>query len=300
MKALIIEDSRIVCDAIIAVLNNVNARTVSVGTIDGALSEYRGTKYDVVILDMAVDGHRGLEFIDAVTPAQDSTSKSRSRSAGNAPIVVIRHVGEKIPGDCMFLKAEIPFPFTGEELVTAIQTSVNSRTADKIRASLLPPKVKLDSMAELEKKGISPGGAYVFYERKPTGVRRAISTFSNAGHKIYVVTSSRPKVAKERMGLDRGADVFILSGSEYPLGTMVQAVRDFTDANPDAVVAIDDLDAVINRCGLDRTFRALSAILRDRPPESRFTFMTSVNGQLFGVSIKKMLAEMMTVFETEV
>jgi len=300
LKALIIEDSKIVCDAIVAVLNKGDTRTVSVGTIEGALAEYKGSKYDVVILDMAVDGHRGLDFIDAITPAQDSTNKERKRMFAGAPVVVIRHVGEKVPTDCMAVKQEIPFPFTGEELANAIHDSLSSRQADKIRASLIPPKVAFDSIADLEKKGISAGNYYIFDERKPTGIRKAAGAFSDAGYKMFVVTSSRPKVAKERMGLERGADVFVLTGSELPLGSMVQAVKDFIISNPDAVIVLDDLDSVINRCGLDRTFRVLVAILRDKAQDSRFTFLTSVNGKLFGDSVKGMFSEIMTVFETEV
>ena len=300
MKALIEEDSKIVCDAIIAVLNKGDTRTVSVGTVEGALAEYRGSKYDVVILDMAVDGHRGLDFIDAITPAQDSTSKERKRASYGAPVVVIRHVGEKVPTDCMAVKQEIPFPFTGEELANAIHDSLTSRQADKIRATLLPPKVGFDTIADLESKGIFAGKYYIFDERKPTGIRKAAGTFSEAGYKMFVITSSRPKVAKERMGLERSADVFVLTGSELPLGSMVQAVKEFIAANPDAVIVLDDLDSVINRCGLDRTFRVLVAILRDRTPDSHFTFLTSVNGRLFGDSVKGMFSEIMTVFETEV
>ena len=278
MRALIIEDSKAICDAIVAVLNKGDSRTVSVGTVEGALAEYRSSKYDVVILDTAVDGHRGLAFIDAITPSQDSTSKSRLRSASNAPVVVIRHVGERIPNDCMFVKQEIPFPFTGEELARAVHDSLTARQADKIRASLLPPKNEFGSLAALADKDITPGGAYVFDERKPVAIKNAVVAFADAGYSMFLITSSRPKVAKERMGLSRNADIFILSGAEYPLGSMVQATLDFISKAEKPVVTLDDLDGVINHCGLDRTLRALSSILRENKGDKEFTFMTSVNG----------------------
>ena len=300
LKALIIEDSKAVCDAIIAVLNRGNSMTVSVGTVEGALAEYRTSRYDVVILDTAVDGHRGLEFIDAITPSQDSTSKSRLRSSSNAPVVVIRHTGEKIPTDCLQVKQEIPFPFTGEELARAVHDSLSAREASKIRDALLPHRDKFTSLADLADRGIVPGGFYVFYERKPIVVKDALKAFADSGYNMFLITASRPKVAKERMGLSGNAEIFILSGHEYLLGSMVQKTLDFISKHDNAVVTLDDLDGVINRCGLDRTLRALSAILRENRSNKTFTFMTSVNGQLFGDSVKDMLGEMMTVFETEV
>ncbi len=86
-------------------------------------------------------------------------------------------------------------------------------------------------------------------------------------------------MAKERIGVDKNVEVFQLKGQDFPLGTMVQNVSDYVqnvDEHPKPMVVIDDLDLIFNKCGTDRTLRALSAMINGEN-KGRFTFMTSVN-----------------------
>ncbi len=299
MKTLVIEDNKAIADAMEEILEKGGNRVVVVRTVREGLTEYRHQRFDAVVLDTAVDKGRGMEFVDEFTPKQDSTSKSRSRLLGNAGIVVIRRNGDNIPSDNPLVKKEIPFPFTSTQLTHAILDMLSERDAARARKVLDPPSNEADPVKELESMAISPGGAYLFYQEKPGAIRRAVGAFFRAGYDIYIITAARPKVAKERMGLDRSTDTFILSGAKFHLGTMVQSANDFIERSEKPVIAIDDLDAVINHCGLDRTLRALSTVMKGRKQKG-FTFMTSVNGRELSGSVKDMLAELMTVYETEV
>lgn len=121
---------------------------------------------------------------------------------------------------------------------------------------------------------------------------------ANAGFHIFLVTASRPKVAKERMGLDRETEVFLLEGNELPMGSMVAAVSDYVEKHERSMVVIDDLDVIFDRCGIDRTLRALSLILKGKNA-GKFTFMTSVDASAHSESIKGLLGQLMNVYNTE-
>ena len=299
LKILLIEDNKNLVEAVTSLLSKADYEVTTADSVGDALNEYRRHRFDVTILDGGVENGRGLDFVSALTPAPDATAKERSRFADGCKILVISRVGQTVPTDNILVKGTVPFPFATDQLTGALENMLSERDAAKARRVFEPPRKNADPAAVLSGMGIVPGKAYMFFQEKPNTVRSAVGAFAALGYDMYLVTAARPKVAKERMGLDRSADVFILSGSEYRLGSMVQAVRDFAEKAEKPVVAIDDLDSVINHCGLDRTLRALSELLRGRKGRD-FTFMTSVNGRVLSDSIKGMLSELMIINDTEV
>jgi two-component system KDP operon response regulator KdpE len=124
--------------------------------------------------------------------------------------------------------------------------------------------------------------------------------FSNAGYDMLLVTHLRAKVAREKFGLDKGAEVFTLSGSNYPLGTMITVVQDFLSKNKYPLVAIGDLDIIIEHCGLDMTMRAIQQMLSLRKTRStKFTVLVSVDGNLLTQNVRGLLTGMMTEYNRE-
>lgn len=240
-----------------------------------------------------MENRRGYEFVSALTPRQDSNTKVREKQASGAGIVLIAHPDEVIPNDSILVKRVIPFPFRETDLVHAVLDTLSEREANKVRDTLAPSVEGGDAQAFLESLGVAEGKAYAFLREDRETVRKVSGTLAASGARVFLVSSARPKVAKERMGLDRDAVVFNLSGSRYPLGSVVESVRDFVSKNPGAVIEFDDIDDVVNHCGLDRTLRMLSTLLS----EGGFTFLMSVNGRLLSPAVRDMIGGLMGIIE---
>lgn len=64
------------------------------------------------------------------------------------------------------------------------------------------------------------------------------------------------------------------------------------------MVIIDDLDLIIERCGIGRTLRALSEILAGEN-QGKFTFITAVNSGARSESVKNLLCQLMNLYNNE-
>ncbi len=114
---------------------------------------------------------------------------------------------------------------------------------------------------------------------------------------MLLLTPARAKVARERFGLDLGAEVFTLNGPRYPIGTMIETVKDFVRSKRLPLVAIGDLDNIIQQCGMDITLRAIRQILSFRDDKTRFTLLVSVDETLLTANIRDLLVGMMTDYK---
>lgn len=285
MKLLVVEDKPVVLDAISQIFQPDGAHITGVATVPDAVAEAATGRYDVIILDTAVSGKTGLTLLDEVRVTDPSERSFLRRKRKDPAIVAVRHVGDVIPDDNPLLKGEVMFPFTAESLRTAVAQVLSASSPRR-------GPVMDDSYT-----GIVPGRAYLCYH----DIRNVAERSAEAGFNIFLVTASRPKVAKERIGVDKNVEVFQLRGNELPLGTMVQAVSDYVQdasAHPKPMVVIDDLDLIFDRCGMDRTLRALSSMINGEN-KGKFTFMTSVNEDSLSESIKTLLRQLMDVYKAE-
>ena len=302
MKALVIEDRTTMSQMFCGIIEKFGIEHKLSTTVSDALEEMAAYKPQIVILDSSVDRGTGMSFISAVTPVEEEkeSRKERKKKIEDGPgILVIRTIYETVPTDCPFVKASLVRPFTAQQLTESIKAIVPKEKRAEAPA-LYKEAQASNPEVELQRRGITYGESYVFFEERPVVIHQVMQIFSNAGYDMLLVTHLRAKVAREKFGLDKGAEVFTLSGSNYPLGTMITAVQDFLSKNKYPLVAIGDLDIIIEHCGLDMTMRAIQQMLSLRKTRStRFTVLLSVDGNLLTQNVKGLLTGMMTEYNKE-
>ena len=302
MKALVIEDRTTMSQMFCGILEKFGIEHKLSTTVSDALEEMASYKPQIVILDSSVDRGTGMSFISAVTPVEEEkeSRKERKKKIEDGPgILVIRTIYETVPTDCPFVKASLVRPFTAQQLTESIKAIVPKDK--RAEAPQLYKEIQASNPeVELQRRGITYGESYVFFEERPVVIHQVMQIFSNAGYDMLLVTHLRAKVAREKFGLDKGAEVFTLSGSNYPLGTMITAVQDFLSKNKYPLVAIGDLDIIIEHCGLDMTMRAIQQMLSLRKTRStKFTVLVSVDGNLLTQNVRGLLTGMMTEYNRE-
>ena len=294
-------------------------------TVDEAIEDNRTFRPDMVILDSSIENGSGMKYLAAQTPVEEEneTRKERKKKMEGPPILVVRTVYEVVPTDCPFVKASLVRPFTTEQLLDSVRELISREDIEKAVSSKRSFKKKdsasdveaisdeskkrlsrlyegahaIDPKVELERMGLFYGESYVFFEEQPIVIHQAVQAFANAGMDMFLLTPVRAKVARERFGLDIGAEVFTLSGSRYPIGTMIEAVENFVRTKKLPLVAIGDLDNMIQQCGIDITLRAIRQILSFREDKIRFTLLVSVDDNLLPANIRNLLVEMMTEYK---
>lgn len=297
MKVLVIEDR----DSLLNVLDDVLGKSglvhMSAETVDEGLSAIKISKERLlVILDTSVSNGNGLSLVSEIEAwqAEPESKKERRERAERGPfIIVMRGVREAVPKSSAFIKAELTKPFTTRQLLDAIAATVPK---GEMPAPAEGGTEALNPNDELVRCGITYGESYVFFQDSPGDILHIMQTFSKGGYDMFIITTSRAKVARDRFGLDVGADVFTLRGSTYPLGTLLGTVRGFLAKSRLPVIAMEDLDSVIERCGTNRTFLLLNEILSMRK-EHAFTFLTSADGNILSSLQKEMLTGMMTLYK---
>ena len=270
-------------------------------TTAGGLEELEAYKPQLVILDSSVDNGTGMQFITAITPVieEKETRKERRKKLDSGPsVMVVRTIYETVPTDCPFVKASLVRPFTAEQLSDAIKALIPKEKKAEV-PKLFSTQHASDPETELERMKLTYGESYVVFEERPIIIHQVMQVFANAGYDMLLLTHLRASVAREKYGLDMGAEVFTLSGSNYPLGTMITAVQDFLGKKKKPLIAFGDLDNIIEHCGVDLTMRSIQQILSLRKSRGKFTLLTSVDDSLLTDNVRRLLTEMMIEYDKE-
>ena len=302
-KALIVEDSEAMQTMLQESLAAVAVTADIVQNAEEAKHFIQTHSVDLVVLDAASGGNTGLTLLDKLKPeGGDKAGRSNRRQQlelGPA-IVVLREKSDLAPAGNILVMADLVKPFTGEELRAAFAAAAPHDK--KIQAAVSPVSYEpaADPESELGRRNLSYGESYVFFSENPKPAYEALEVFSRGGYSVLLVTAGRAKVARERFGLDKGAEIFTLSDTAeskwtYPLGTLIATVKDFLDKADHPVLAIDDLDAIIERTGLDLAFTAVHEILGLRN-DYRFTLLVAVDGDSLSRKDRELLGEMMIVY----
>lgn len=273
-----------------------------VTTVADAVEEIETYQPQMVVLDTSVDRGNGMSFISALTPEEEEkeSRKDRRKKIENGPnVMIVRTVYEVVPNDCPFVKSSLVRPFTSEQLTDTIREMIPKENKAEVPRLFEGTKTIVPEL-EIERRGMTFGESYVFFEKAPVVINQVVQVFANAGYDMLLLTHLRPKVAREKYGLDRGAEVFTLSGYDYPLGTMIEAVGNFIQSRKYPLVALGDLDDIIEHSGLDLAMRAIQQMLSFRKNKNlRFTLLTSVDDSLLTPNVRNLLTEMMTEYKEE-
>ena len=303
VKALVIEDRSAMSQMFCGILEKFGIEHKVSATVSDALEEIKTDKPQIIVLDSSVDKGTGMSFISAITPVEEEKEnrKERRKKIEEGPgVLVIRTIYETVPTDCPFVKATLVRPFTAEQLTEAIRNIIPKEKKAEAPKLFETPEAS-NPEVELMRRGITYGESYVFFEERPIVIHQVMQIFANAGYDMLLITHLRAKVARERFGLDQGAEVFTLTGGNYPLGTMITAVQDFLAKAREPLVAIGDLDNIIEHCGVDLTMRSIQHLLSLKKGKNiKFTLLTSVDGGLLSQNVKRLLTGMMTEYTKEV
>ncbi len=325
MKALVIEDRKAMEQMFCGTLEKFGFETKVSSTVAEAIEDNSSFHPDLVILDSSIENGSGTDYLTALIPVEEvnETRKERKKKMEGAPILVVRTANDVVPTDCPFIKASLVRPFTTDQLLECIKEIISeddieravsekrsfrkkdgdsdhevlSDKSKKRLSKLYSDTPAIDPKVELARMGMIYGESYVFFEEQPIVIHQAVQIFANAGYDMFLLTPVRAKVARERFGLDIGTEVFTLSGSKYPIGTMIEAVKNFVRTKKMPLVAIGDLDNIIQQCGIDITLRAIRQILSFRDDKTRFTLLVSVDDSLLVANIRNLLVEMMTEYK---
>lgn len=289
-------------------LEGLGATAIFVQTPEEGVAVIAKEHPNLVVLDVAVAGSTGMTLLDQLQPEGGEHASAlfrRLQRDGGPGVVVLRENADRIPDGSLLVRADLVKPFTEQALLAALAAAVPHDKAVKraLHAEDAATLEAADPEVELQRRGLSFGESYVFFQENSKAIHAAVLAYSRAGYGIMLVTAGRAKVARERFGLDKDTVVFSLSaatqrGSGYPLGTLIGQARKFIADVDHPVVAIDDLDNIIEHCGLDRTFAALHEILALRR-EERFTLLVSVDGESLTRKDQGLLTEMMTLYTEE-
>lgn len=308
MKAVVVEDSEVMQNMLRETLERLGIATILVQTPEEGAAAIAKEHPNLVVLDVAVAGGTGMTLLDRLQPegGEHASALFRRLQRDEGPgVVVLRENADRTPDGSLLVRADLVKPFTKQALLAALEAAVphDKEVRQAIRTDGAATLTAANPEVELERRGLSFGESYVFFQEKSKAVHAAVLAYSRAGYGIMLVTAGRAKVARERFGLDKDAVVFSLSasmqrGSSYPLGTLIDQAWKFIADVDHPVVAIDDLDNIIEHCGLDRTFEALHEILAQRR-EERFTLLVSVDGESLTRKDQDLLTEMMTLYTEE-
>lgn len=300
LKALIIEDREAMRSMFCEILEKRKVEYTVEATVDDGLRHVRDPSYKIAIVDSAADGGDGMRFVSEVVrlARQDESRSGRRYRVEEGPgIIFVHSMFEKAPEDCVSVRADLVMPFGEAQLVAALEKAMP-------KGERLPDPVigwnhsASDPESDLNNRDIVFGESYVFFQQGPNTIRQAMESFARAGYPMLLITAGRAKVARERFGLDRGAEVFTLSGNSYPLGTMVDRVRAFVEGHEQPVIAIDDLDNVIEHNGTERALRAVQEVLSMKRV-ARLTLLVSVDGDLLPENVRGLLSSMMVRYSKE-
>lgn len=325
MKALVIEDRKAMEQMFCGTLEKFGFETKVSSTVAEAIEDSSNFHPDIVILDNSIENGSGTDYLSALIPVEEAieTRKERKKKMEGSPILVVRTAGDVIPTDCPFVKASLVRPFTADQLLGCIREIISeddveravsgtrslrkkgggpdrealSERSKKRLSKLYSDTPAVDPKVELARMGMVYGESYVFFEEQPIVIHQAVQIFANAGYDMFLLTPARAKVARERFGLDIGTEVFTLSGSKYPIGTMIEAVKNFVRTKKMPLVAIGDLDNIIQQCGVDITLRAIRQILSFWDDKTPFTLLVSVDDTLLVANIRNLLVGMMTEYK---
>ncbi|MDR3074638.1 MAG: response regulator, partial [Candidatus Methanoplasma sp.] len=264
MRILIADDNIALQDVLAEVVSDAGHTVERASSADTALSSVDFFNPDVIILDIDMDGGRGLTLLDRMqnrVPVVDT------------PVIVIRSWNRQIPQDNYVIRGHINKPFTKSDILDSIDGILIEEASGEEAAKAAdesedrtdrPPKVTLAD------KGIVFGKSYLLFQSIPDKVYDLVSQFDDEGYDVLVVTTRKRKTIIERF---KNNDIEALTmtikflGGHlniYGLGTMIDNVTEFIGRSERPVVAFDDLNRIIDRNGINSVLTAMHQLVTDK------------------------------------
>lgn len=284
MNILIIDDNAAVREVIKETVFSAGHTVWTADSFEEAAAMAADSRYGAVILDADAGGGRGLEILDAM----DGT---------NGPnVLVIRTPGTAVPTDSISLGGVLDKPFSSHDLLDKIE-DMGSAGSDEGKKrqhrSLFRPKEAPPVARPLNEAGLEFGRSYVMFQDNSRAADGAAASFGAAGCDILMISSSKPKVLKEKFkGCSmESVTLEVKSKGEfsdvYRLGTLINQVNEFISRAERPVIVFDSLNQLVNRNGMNPVLMMVNELAA--PADKPRTLIISVNAHGFSDKDKSIL-----------
>lgn len=290
MDILVVEDNQALGEALRRALTDAGHTVRIEDDAEAAIESILGREHDLVIFDAGIDAGSGMDAVDRMGDVREGTD-----------IILLRGFGEGAPPDSKLVKASLTKPFLTEELLEAVdQRSSAAPPARPVPSAKAgrrrPPGRRAHDTASLTAADdtLIFGRSYILFGDSPREIYGAAARLGAEGCGLLIVTTGRGKAVTERFR-DRDAEVAALSvgvfdefSSVYGLGTLLNRIIDFIGRTDKPVVAIDNLDAIISKNGINQALLLIDGIMsadRGRP----FTLLVSADARRLSDKDKRIL-----------
>ncbi|MDR3206235.1 MAG: response regulator [Candidatus Methanoplasma sp.] len=281
MKVLIIDDNLAIRNVLAEVLTDAGYEVDSAVSSDEAVRKIRAG-CDIALLDMDADGGAGLRMIDDM----------RDEDLRGLSIILLRSWNEQVPRDNALIRGYIQKPFRSSDVLNKISETVRGEHDDRKAKKQEPKRSPGDGRVEF-------GKSYMFFEDAPRTVYTAAESLCGDGCEALVISVSREKAVKERVG-NSNVDVLRLSFKRlssyqdvYKLGTAIDRVRTFVERAEHPAVVFDGLDPLIERNGMNSVLMMMHRILTSSYGK-KISVLASANPKNFTGKDREILLNHMT------
>jgi CheY-like chemotaxis protein len=315
MKVLISDDNTVIQGVLKEILEDTDCKISVSSSVSDTMNVIFRDAPDLMFLDADMENGSGLSVLDRLPSVLADAGKDAS-SILDIGILVLKSGQRSVPSDNIHVKGTIIKPFKASDVLDkmdALGHSGRGEFGEKHKGSAWERrKARKAAEAEvpdpenvLSSRNLIFGTSYVFFQDNPKQIHETVSLFGQAGYDVLLITSGKVKVTREKFRLNKNLDVISLSVRPrgryldiYKLGSMVEDVGAFIENKESPVIAIDNLNYMIERNGSNAVLAMVHEIMTTNHAK-KFTVLASVNVSRFTDKDKNILLELMVRYNPE-
>lgn len=278
MKILIVDDNVDIQDIVKDILLNEGHNVRVASSIDEAVMKTGDFEPDAIMLDTTVDGEDGLRMLQIIKNELPDLSPD---------IIILKGPTDNVPKDNPLIKVSINKPFKSSDILDALKELIDAEEAPaqveekKNHRSFIKMLHRKKTEAELseevlEKRGISFGSSYVFFESNSDSLYEIVGLVDPNIYDLMIVTTEKSKAIQERFSYDGIEIVQLSSGSKtggvsiHELGTLTHKIRGFLDSNKHPMVIFDRFEDIIEVNGINQSLLMVNQLMSGRAGTATF------------------------------
>lgn len=280
MKVLVVDDNIAIQEVLKEIISSKGHDVYSASSVADAAESVLEVKPDIIFLDSHVGGESSLSMIDVVHEEDANVSMK---------IYVIKNNREHIPKDEPFVVGEIEKPFTSADIIGILDNAFKVPDLPLPVKKLIKPRHHVRNVPnmeqpEQEKSKLPSGITHLIVEDTPSIVYDYAEKFSDEGHTILIITTSKIKAIKEKTKYGNMNTIALSSKPRLDykdirkLGTLTETINNFIKDNDHPVVVIDRLSVLIDKNGANRILTMIRQLTTGN--KGKATFLISTDGMV--------------------
>ena len=294
MRVLIIDENVTTREMMSDLLSSAERKIHTAGTIKDAVELFNAHRPELVFLNTQLEGS-GTGKLQKIISREDVRPR----------IIMIANNKAEMQAE-VYVEGWLCKPFRSTD-VTCLIDGTEARSEKKGRIKTFFTRVEMPSqtMKEHVKKDdlqLKFGRSYLFTEEEPIQLRNACRSFAERGDDILFITSGTVKGVKELMRND-SIKVIALSSKEGPnyvcgakMGSVTAAMTSFIDSSKNPVIAVDDLQRLIDSNDLSSVLAMISQTVNNSCKRA-VTLLVSMQPEGITDRDKGLLLRNMTEYE---